>query len=49
MTINGVKKLLNNHEPLKLDENLNHSINANKLLDKIKNISDIVKKIKNIK
>ena len=49
MTINGVKKILNNHEPLKLDENVNHSINANKLLDKIKNISNIVKKIKNIK
>ena len=49
MTINGVKKILNNHDPLKLDENVNHSINANKLLDKIKNISDIVKKIKNIK
>ena len=28
MTINGVKKILNNKEPLKLDENFNHSIKA---------------------
>ena len=49
MTINGVKKILNNHEPLKLDENVNNSINTNKLLNKIKNISNLVKKIKDIK
>ena len=28
MTINGVKKFLRNKEALKLDENLNRSINA---------------------
>ena len=49
MTINGVKKILNNHEPLKLDENVNNSINSKKLLNKIKNISNLVKKIKDIK
>ena len=31
MTINGVKKILNNKEPLKLDEMSNHSIKANNL------------------
>ena len=29
MTINGVKKILNNKEPLKLDENQNNSIKDN--------------------
>ena len=32
MTINGVKKILNNKEPLKLDEMSNHSIKASNLL-----------------
>ena len=31
MTINGVKKLLNNKEPLKLDEMSNRSIKATDL------------------
>ena len=31
MTINGVKKILNNNETLKLDENLNQSIKADNL------------------
>ena len=49
MTINGVKKILNNKEPLKLDENLNHSINAINLKNKLKKISNIIKEIKEIK
>ena len=49
MTINGVKKILNNKEPLKLDESLNHSIKAKNLRNKLKKISNIIKKIKEIK
>ena len=48
MTINGVKKILNNKEPLKLDENLNHSIRADKFKTKILKISKIIKNIKKI-
>ena len=46
MTINGVKKILNNKEPLKLDENLNHSIKAVKLKNKLVKISNIIKSLK---
>ena len=49
MTINGVKKILNNKEPLKLDESLNHSIKAKNLKIKLKKISNIIKEIKEIK
>jgi len=49
MTINGVKKILNSKEPLKLDEMTNHSINANKLKLKLFKISNIIKNLKNIK
>ena len=49
MTINGVKKILANKEPLKLDESLNHSIKAVNLKNKLIKISEIVKEIKNIK
>ncbi len=49
MTINGVKKLLNNKEPLKLDETLNDSIRTNILKKKLEKISDIVKTLKKIK
>ena len=49
MTINGVKKILNNKYPLKLDENLNHSIKTNNLKNKLVKISNIVKKIKSLK
>jgi len=49
MTINGVKKILNNKEPLKLDESSNHSIKAINLKNKLLKISNIVKKLKNIK
>ena len=49
MTINGVKKILNNNEPLKLDEMSNHSIKANILKNKLVKISNIIKNIKRIK
>ena len=49
MTINGVKKILDNKEPLKLDEMTNHSIKANNLINKLKNISNIIKDLKKIK
>ena len=49
MTINGVKKILDNNETLKLDENLNHSISANNFKNKLKKISNIVKELKNLK
>ena len=49
MTINAVKKILNNKETLKLDETLNHSIKATNLKNKLIKISNIVKKLKNIK
>ena len=49
MTINGVKKILKNKEPLKLDESLNHSIKAKNLKNKLKKISNIIKEIKEIK
>ena len=49
MTINGVKKILNNKEPLKLDESLNHSIKAKNLKNKLKKISNIIKELKEIK
>ena len=49
MTINGVKKVLNNKEPIKLDESLNHSIKAKNLKNKLKKISNIIKEIKEIK
>ncbi len=49
MTINGVKKILDNKETLKLDETSNHSIRSVNLKNKIKNISRIIKKIKDLK
>ena len=45
MTINGVKKLLNSKEPLKLDETSNNSIKADILKKKLNNISNIVKSL----
>ena len=41
MTINGVKKILNNNEPLKLDENQNNSIKTSNLKNKLNKISKI--------
>ena len=50
MTINGVKKLLNSNKPLKLDELSNNPINAdNKIRNKLKKISNLIKQIKNLK
>ena len=49
MTINGVKKILNQNEPLKLDETLNHSIKAKSLKNKLIKISNIIKNLKKIK
>ena len=46
MTINGVKKILNNNEPLKLDEMTNHSIKEHKLKNKLKKISNLIKGLK---
>ena len=49
MTIKGVKQILRNNEPLKLDELANKSIKANNLKNKLVKISNIVKKLKNLK
>ena len=49
MTINGVKKILNNNEPLKLDETSNNSIKADILKNKLTNISKIIKSLKKLK
>ena len=51
MTIIGVKKLLNNRKSLKLDEFSNNSISVDniKIKNKLKNISNLIKQIKNLK
>ena len=49
MTINGVKKILNNNEPLKLDETSNNSIKADNLKNKLVKISNIIKSLKRLK
>ena len=51
MTINGVKKLLNNEKSLKLDEFLNNSISVDniRIRNKLKNISNLVTQIKKLK
>ncbi len=49
MTINGVKKILDNLEPLKLDEISNQSIRTDNLKKKIIKISDIIKDLKDKK
>ena len=51
MTINGVKKLLNSNKSLILDEFSNKSISVDslKIKNKLKNISKLLKEIKNIK
>ena len=46
MTINGVKKILNNEVSLKLDEMADKSIKAENLKNKIVKISKIIKKLK---
>ena len=47
MTIKGVKKILDNDDTLKLDENLNKSIKANDIRNKLVKISNIIKSLKN--
>ena len=49
MTINGVKKLLNGDQSLKLDEMANNSIRADNLRNKLVKTSKIVKNLKDIK
>ena len=50
MTIIGVKKVLNSDKSLKLDELPNNSINADySIRNKLKNISNIIKQLKNLK
>ena len=46
MTIKGVKKILDNKEPLKLDEFSNQSIRANNLKNRLLKISSLIKKLK---
>ena len=47
MTINGVKKLLNNQDSLKLDEIADQSIRTKNLKDKLLKISNKIKELKN--
>ena len=50
MTINGAKKVLNSDKSLKLDELPNNSINADyNIKNKLKKISNLLKRIKNLK
>ena len=49
MTINGVKKLLNNGNSNKLDEISNESIRTDNLRNKLNNISKIIKNLKELK
>ena len=46
MTINGVKKILDNEDALKLDEMADKSIKAEKLKNKLTKISNILKTLK---
>ena len=47
MTINGVKKILNNEDSLKLDEIADKSIRAENLRNKLLKISNKLKELKN--
>ena len=49
MTIKGVKKILNNSEPLKLDEFSNNSIKTLNLKNKLMKISSIINDLKKLK
>ena len=49
MTINGVKKILNSNDSLKLDEIQNKSIKTRNLRNRLIKISNILKKIKKVK
>ena len=46
MTISGVKKILNKKETLNLDENINQSIRAVNLKNKLSKISKMIKNLK---
>ena len=48
MTINGVKKILNNKESLKLDEISNQSIRTLKFKKKLVKISNLLKNLKRV-
>jgi len=47
MTINGVKKILNNEDSLKLDEIADKSIRTENLRNKLLKISNKLKELKN--
>ena len=49
MTINGVKKVLNSSDSNNLDEISNKTIRADNLKNKIKNISNIINNLKDLK
>ena len=49
MTINGVKKILNSKDLLKLDETKNDSIRVKNFKNKLVKISNILKNLKKIK
>jgi len=51
LTINGAKKILDNHNRIKLDENQKNSISfdSKKIKKKLINISNLIKDIKKIK
>ncbi len=49
MTINGVKKILDNKDSLKLDETKNDSIKAKNFKNKLVKISNILKNLKELK
>ena len=46
MTINGVKKVLNDKDTLMLDEKINRSIKTSKIRNKLVKISNIIKSLK---
>tara|TARA_Y100001970_G_scaffold266621_1_gene355542 strand:- start:426 stop:797 length:372 start_codon:yes stop_codon:yes gene_type:complete len=49
LTINGVKKILNNEDSLKLDEMVDKSIKAENLKNKLIRISNKIKNLKKLK
>ena len=49
MTINGVKKILDNEDPLKLDEMADKSIKAQNLKNKLIKISNSLQNLKKLK
>ncbi len=49
MTIKGARQILNNKEPLKLDEIANKSIKAYNFKNKVVKISNLIKTLKDLK